>query len=192
MAIWARRSADGCHSTHKKKRKTDHDCQTATAGSHAAREGRADRPRWSAGRRFHPRRRRSRLHADAGRFRRRGRSRSKTRMAATIRASYEHADLGGESAAFLSLNRNKRGIALDFTNPAALRGRARTDRAGGCGGGEFLRRRDEEISASTMPRSRRPTRAWSIARSRPMAARGRLPCVRASIRSRRPKAGSCR
>jgi len=34
--------------------------------------------------------------------------------------SYEHADLAGESAAFVSLNRNKRGIALDFTNPAAL------------------------------------------------------------------------
>src|SRR5450755_4853474 len=35
--------------------------------------------------------------------------------------SYEHADLAGESAAYLSLNRNKRGIALDFTNPAALK-----------------------------------------------------------------------
>src|SRR5450755_1892864 len=35
--------------------------------------------------------------------------------------SYEHADLAGESAAFVSLNRNKRGIALDFTNPAALK-----------------------------------------------------------------------
>ena len=33
---------------------------------------------------------------------------------------YEHAEIGGESAAFLSLNRNKRGIALDFTNPVAL------------------------------------------------------------------------
>jgi crotonobetainyl-CoA:carnitine CoA-transferase CaiB-like acyl-CoA transferase len=33
---------------------------------------------------------------------------------------YEHAEIGGESAAFLSLNRNKRGIALDFTKPAAL------------------------------------------------------------------------
>ena len=31
--------------------------------------------------------------------------------------SYEHADLAGESAAFVSLNRNKRGIALDFTRP---------------------------------------------------------------------------
>jgi crotonobetainyl-CoA:carnitine CoA-transferase CaiB-like acyl-CoA transferase len=31
--------------------------------------------------------------------------------------SYEHADLAGESAAFVSLNRNKRGIALDFANP---------------------------------------------------------------------------
>jgi len=31
--------------------------------------------------------------------------------------SYEHADLAGESAAFVSLNRNKRGIALDFTKP---------------------------------------------------------------------------
>src|ERR1700733_8122470 len=34
--------------------------------------------------------------------------------------SYEHADLAGESAAYINLNRNKRGIALDFTNPAAL------------------------------------------------------------------------
>ena len=34
--------------------------------------------------------------------------------------AYEHADLAGESAAFVSLNRGKRGIALDFTNPAAL------------------------------------------------------------------------
>src|SRR5258707_7557060 len=34
--------------------------------------------------------------------------------------AYEHAEISGESAAFFSLNRNKRGIALDFTNPAAL------------------------------------------------------------------------
>src|SRR5260370_13898146 len=34
--------------------------------------------------------------------------------------AYEHAEIGGESAAYLSLNRNKRGIALDFTNRAAL------------------------------------------------------------------------
>ncbi len=33
--------------------------------------------------------------------------------------AYEHAELGGESAAYLSLNRNKRGIALDFMNGAA-------------------------------------------------------------------------
>src|SRR6201996_8261241 len=33
--------------------------------------------------------------------------------------SYEHADLAGESAAFVSLNRNKRGITLDLANPAA-------------------------------------------------------------------------
>ncbi len=33
--------------------------------------------------------------------------------------AYEHADLAGESAAFISLNRNKRGIALDLTKPAA-------------------------------------------------------------------------
>src|SRR6201998_3815938 len=32
---------------------------------------------------------------------------------------YEHADRAGESAAFISLNRNKRGIALDLTKPAA-------------------------------------------------------------------------
>jgi crotonobetainyl-CoA:carnitine CoA-transferase CaiB-like acyl-CoA transferase len=30
---------------------------------------------------------------------------------------YEHADLAGESAAFVSLNRNKRGITLDLTKP---------------------------------------------------------------------------
>src|ERR1700712_13346 len=33
--------------------------------------------------------------------------------------NYEHADLAGESAAFVSLNRNKRGIALDLTKSAA-------------------------------------------------------------------------
>src|SRR5262252_5490489 len=33
--------------------------------------------------------------------------------------AYEHAEIGGESAAYLSLNRNKRDIALDLTNPAA-------------------------------------------------------------------------
>src|ERR1700730_6253151 len=33
--------------------------------------------------------------------------------------SYEHADLAGESAAYVSLNRNKRGIVLDFTKPEA-------------------------------------------------------------------------
>src|SRR6266581_4799891 len=33
--------------------------------------------------------------------------------------AYEHADLAGESAAYVSLNRNKRGIALDLTKPEA-------------------------------------------------------------------------
>ncbi len=33
--------------------------------------------------------------------------------------AYEHAERGGESAAYLSLNRNKRGIALDLAVPAA-------------------------------------------------------------------------
>lgn len=32
---------------------------------------------------------------------------------------YEHAELAGESAAYVSLNRNKRGIALDLTKPEA-------------------------------------------------------------------------
>src|SRR3979490_1717031 len=33
--------------------------------------------------------------------------------------SYEHADLAGESAAFVRLNRNTRGIVLDLTKPEA-------------------------------------------------------------------------
>src|ERR1700692_1933392 len=33
--------------------------------------------------------------------------------------AYEHAEIGGESAAYLSHNRNKRGIALDLAVPAA-------------------------------------------------------------------------
>src|SRR5215472_11685114 len=33
--------------------------------------------------------------------------------------AYEHAEIGGESAAYLSLNRNKRGIALDLNVPEA-------------------------------------------------------------------------
>src|SRR5437899_6699819 len=33
--------------------------------------------------------------------------------------AYEHAEVGGESAAYLSLNRNKRGIALDLAVPEA-------------------------------------------------------------------------
>jgi crotonobetainyl-CoA:carnitine CoA-transferase CaiB-like acyl-CoA transferase len=33
--------------------------------------------------------------------------------------AYEHAEIGGESAAYISLNRNKRGIALDLAIPAA-------------------------------------------------------------------------
>src|SRR4051795_11097209 len=34
--------------------------------------------------------------------------------------SYEHADIAGESAAYLSLNRGKQGIALDFTKPEGV------------------------------------------------------------------------
>ncbi len=34
--------------------------------------------------------------------------------------AYDHAEIGGESAAFINLNRNKRGIALDFTKAEAL------------------------------------------------------------------------
>src|ERR1700760_4377271 len=36
--------------------------------------------------------------------------------------AYEHAEIGGESAAYLSLNRNKRDIALDLTQPEAREG----------------------------------------------------------------------
>src|SRR6201990_3133353 len=32
---------------------------------------------------------------------------------------YEHAEIGGESPAYISLNRNKHGIALDLTRPEA-------------------------------------------------------------------------
>jgi len=56
--------------------------------------------------------------------------------------AYEHAERGGESAAYLSLNRNKRGIALDLAVPAG-RGVAR----------ELISRADvvvENFSASVM------------------------------------------
>ena len=59
--------------------------------------------------------------------------------------SYEHADLAGESAAFVSLNRNKRGIALDLTKPAGRDVARELISARGCGGGEFFRRRDGAI-----------------------------------------------
>src|ERR1700760_1228678 len=36
--------------------------------------------------------------------------------------AYEHAEIGGESADFISLKRNKRDIALDLTVPAAREG----------------------------------------------------------------------
>ncbi len=58
--------------------------------------------------------------------------------------AYEHAEIGGESAAFLSLNRNKKDIALDLAVPAA-RGCARSDPQGGCGDREFLGRSHEEV-----------------------------------------------
>jgi crotonobetainyl-CoA:carnitine CoA-transferase CaiB-like acyl-CoA transferase len=105
--------------------------------------------------------------------------------------SYEHADLAGESAAFVGLNRNKRGVALDLTKIAAC------DVAR-----ELIARADvvvENFSSSVMKKygldyaSVAPTNPdWSIVRSRPMAGRGRLRPVPVSIRSPRPKAVSCR
>jgi len=105
---------------------------------------------------------------------------------------YEHAEIGGESAAFLGLNRNKRGIALDFNNPAALEVARELNRESGCRRGEFLRRRDEEVRPRLCLRRGDQSTAESIARSRPMDARASSPCVRGLIRSRRPKAASCR
>src|SRR4051812_9813233 len=59
--------------------------------------------------------------------------------------AYEHAEIGGESAAYLSLNRNKRGIALDFTQPAARRGWGALIAQAAGGGGKFFRGGGEEI-----------------------------------------------
>ena len=105
---------------------------------------------------------------------------------------YEHAEIGGESAAFLSLNRNKRGIALDFTNPAALE-IAR----------ELIAKADvvvENFSGGVMkkyrPRlcvGRADQSAAGLLLDLGLWPQGRVrACARASIRSRRPKAGSCR
>jgi hypothetical protein len=58
--------------------------------------------------------------------------------------AYEHAEIGGESAAYLSLNRNKRGIALDLA-AGGTRGCPRTHCEGRCRGGEFFKRGDEEV-----------------------------------------------
>ncbi len=105
---------------------------------------------------------------------------------------YEHAELAGESAAFISLNRNKRGIALDFTKPEAREVARELIAQGRRGGGEFLRRRDEEV----WPR----LRLGRAGQSAPglLLDLGLWPqgtvrlAARASIRSRRPKAASCR
>ena len=59
--------------------------------------------------------------------------------------SYEHADLAGESAAFISLESQQARHRSRLHQSGGMRGRARIDRAGRCGGGEFLRRRDEEV-----------------------------------------------
>jgi formyl-CoA transferase len=104
--------------------------------------------------------------------------------------AYEHADLAGESAAYVSLNRNKRGIALDLTKPEA-RDVAR----------ELIARADvvvENFSAGVMKRfgldydSVAPTNPRLVYCS--ISAYGRqgpLQRAQVSIRSRRP-AGSCR
>ena len=105
---------------------------------------------------------------------------------------YEHAELAGESAAFISLNRSKRGIALDLTKPEAC-AIAR----------ELIARADvvvENFSSGVMKKYGLDYAVRRAGKStsgllldlglRPK--RDRSPRARASIRSRRPKAGSCR
>ena len=106
--------------------------------------------------------------------------------------AYEHAEIGGESAAFLSLNRNKRGIALDFTKPEAREVARELIAQGRCGGGEFLRRRDEEVRPRLCV-GRADQSAAGLLLDLGLWPQGAVRiCVRASIRSRRPKAASCR
>jgi len=105
--------------------------------------------------------------------------------------SYEHADLAGESAAFISLNRNKRGIALDLTKPEA-RDVAR----------ELIARADvvvENFSSGVMDRfgldyaSVAPTNPRLVYCSiSAYGRRGPFASRQASTRSRRLKAASCR
>ena len=60
--------------------------------------------------------------------------------------AYEHAEIGGESAAYLSLNRNKHGIALDLAVPEAREIARDLIPQGGCGRSlEFFQRCHEEI-----------------------------------------------
>ena len=59
--------------------------------------------------------------------------------------SYEHADLAGESAAFVSLNRNKRGIALDLAKPEACDIARELIARADVVVENFLRRCDEEV-----------------------------------------------
>ena len=105
--------------------------------------------------------------------------------------AYEHAELAGESAAYISLNRGKRGIVLDFTDAEAL-AVAR----------ELIARADvvvENFSSGTMKKY--GLDYASVAPSNPrlvycsISAYGRdgpFAAGPASIRLRKPKAASCR
>ena len=154
-------------------------------------KGDTDGPRRPAGGRLHAGCCGACLYPDAGRFRRRGDQDRKPRW----RRRYAPLRTCGN-------RRRERGISQPQSQQArhrarlhqsgGARGCARADRQGGCGGGEFFRRRDEEVRAR-LCLGRADQSAPDLLLDLGLWPQGIVrACGRASIRSRRPKAASCR
>ncbi len=105
---------------------------------------------------------------------------------------YEHAEIGGESAAYLEPQPQQARHRARFQQSGCARSGARADRQGRRRGGEFLRRRDEEVRPRLcVGGADQPTADLLLDLGlRPQ--RAILRCAPASIRSPRPKAASCR
>jgi len=119
------------------------------AGPLAARQGRADRPRRSAGRGLHARGRRSGLTQTLADFGAEVIKIENPEGGDDTRA-YRACGIGGESAAYISLNATSAGSRLILPSLCARRGK-RADREGRRGRREFFERRHEKFASTTTP-----------------------------------------